>query len=109
MPNVYIALGTYQGEAYLPELLESIRRQSYRDWTLLARDDGSTDATLPILRRAAAEDQRIVVWDEDRRRRGAAGNFGLLMQQAFERARSTSSSPTRTTPGTPTKSPGKWP
>jgi glycosyltransferase involved in cell wall biosynthesis len=85
MPKVFIALATYQGEAYLSELLESIRRQSCRDWTLLVRDDGSCDATGRILRGAAEKDGRIVLVKDSGGRRGAAGNFGVLMQQAHDR------------------------
>jgi glycosyltransferase involved in cell wall biosynthesis len=85
MRNVFIVLGTYQGEAYLPALLASIQQQSCPTWTLLARDDASSDATPAILRAAAAADHRIVVLDGDGVRHGAVGNFGLLMQQAYDR------------------------
>ena len=66
MPKVFIALATYQGAEYLRPLIESIRRQSYEDWTLLARDDGSTDATGGILAELARRDGRIRVLDERR-------------------------------------------
>jgi rhamnosyltransferase len=84
-PRVTIILASYQGENFLPELLASIRRQSYRDWTLLARDDGSSDATRRILREAAATDERIVVAADDNVRRGAVANFAWLLEQAFDR------------------------
>ena len=84
MPKVFIALATYQGARYLRSLIESIRRQSYQDWTLLARDDGSTDATGKILQEAALRDGRIRLLDDGGRRDGSAGNFGLLMQRAFD-------------------------
>jgi len=51
---VQVLLACYQGEAYLPELLASLDAQ--RDgresvpFTVLARDDGSTDGTLDLLR-----------------------------------------------------------
>jgi glycosyltransferase involved in cell wall biosynthesis len=41
--NIDILLATYNGEAYLPQLLESIFAQSYRSWRIIARDDNSTD------------------------------------------------------------------
>lgn len=84
MPNVFILLGTYQGDAYLADLLASIRRQSRPDWTLLVRDDGSDDATRELLRQAAAADGRIVLL-ESSTRLGPAGNYGLLMQEALRR------------------------
>ena len=76
MPKVFIALATYQGAKYLRPLIQSIRRQSYADWTLLARDDGSTDATAKILRELARRDARIAVLDDgggQRMRRGILG------------------------------------
>ena len=68
MPKVFIALATYQGARYLRPLIESIRRQSYEDWTLLARDDGSIDATGGILAELARRDGRIHVLDDGGRR-----------------------------------------
>lgn len=85
MEKIFIALATYNGAAYLEPLLESLRGQSLSDWTLLVRDDGSTDGTRKILRRAAREDGRMVLLHDDLGHRGPAGNFGLLMQHAFDR------------------------
>ncbi len=45
-----ILLSTYNGEAYLPTLLESILNQNWKHWDLWIRDDGSTDGTRDILR-----------------------------------------------------------
>ncbi len=81
--RVHIVLATYQGENYLPEMLHSLRTQSHCDWTLLVRDDGSTDATRQILHDAAKEDQRIAVAQNDGLRRGAVGNFAWLLQEAW--------------------------
>jgi rhamnosyltransferase len=80
--RVFILLATYEGEAYLPELLRSIQGQSYEDWSLLARDDGSRDATPQILREAAAKDERILIAAEDGLRRTAVGNFSWLLEHA---------------------------
>lgn len=49
MPRVGVVLGTYNGERFLGEQLDSIARQSGADWRLLASDDGSADATHEIL------------------------------------------------------------
>lgn len=47
--TVDVILATYNGEAYLGEFLQSLGRQTYTEWNLLARDDGSTDATVALL------------------------------------------------------------
>lgn len=46
--KIAILLSTYNGEKYLPELLESIVVQSCQDFTLYIRDDGSSDSTKDI-------------------------------------------------------------
>ena len=81
--RVYILLATYQGETWLPEMLGSIQTQSHSDWTMLVRDDGSSDATRQILRDAAQQDRRIAIAQDDGLRRGAVGNFAWLLQQAW--------------------------
>ena len=44
-----ILLALYNGEKYLEELLNSLENQSYKNWRLIAADDGSTDNTLEII------------------------------------------------------------
>jgi len=50
---------------YLPEALNSIFRQSYSDFTLIAIDDGSTDASLEHLR--SVRDSRLRVYSQPNR------------------------------------------
>ncbi|WP_218914883.1 glycosyltransferase family 2 protein [Thermodesulfobium narugense] len=42
-------MSTYNGEKYLREQIDSILNQTYTDWRLIIRDDGSTDKTLQII------------------------------------------------------------
>ena len=44
-----VLMSTYNGALFLPDMLASLADQTTSDWHLLARDDGSTDATLSIL------------------------------------------------------------
>lgn len=44
--QVAILMGTYQGERFIDEQLESIQNQTYKYWHLWISDDGSKDATL---------------------------------------------------------------
>lgn len=46
---IAICLATYNGDNYLADQLESIINQSFKDWHLYIRDDGSNDNTLEIL------------------------------------------------------------
>lgn len=47
--RVAILLGTYNGEKFLQEQLDSILAQTYKNWIIYASDDGSSDSTLDIL------------------------------------------------------------
>jgi len=79
-PLVDIVLATYNGESFLEEQLGSIVTQSYRNWRLLVRDDGSTDATMQILRDYAQRlGPRMVLLDDRTERLGACLNFGRLL------------------------------
>lgn len=44
-----ILLPTYNGEKFLKQQLDSIINQTYSDWRIIIRDDGSKDSTLLIL------------------------------------------------------------
>lgn len=59
--GIAVLMSTYNGERYLRMQVESIRQQSYADWHLYIRDDGSTDSTREILRELAQNDRRITV------------------------------------------------
>jgi glycosyltransferase involved in cell wall biosynthesis len=48
-PKVAILLGTFRGQQYLAEQLNSIAAQTHSNWEVWASDDGSTDDTLAIL------------------------------------------------------------
>jgi len=54
---ISIVLPTYNRSHFLPTAIESILRQTFRDWELIIVDDGSTDATESI--RTAVEDPRV--------------------------------------------------
>lgn len=50
---VNILLSTYNGERYLPELLDSITNQTYPFLKITIRDDGSSDNTISIVEKFA--------------------------------------------------------
>ncbi|MFN3163396.1 MAG: glycosyltransferase, partial [Pseudohongiellaceae bacterium] len=84
-PTIVILLSTYNGEQYLKEQLDSLFGQSYREFILLVRDDGSSDGTENILADYAIrypEKMRIV--RDEAGNLGASGSFSWLMQYALE-------------------------
>ena len=48
--SIAILLATYNGETYLKEQIDSLLAQTYQDWHLYVHDDGSTDATVAIIK-----------------------------------------------------------
>ncbi len=52
---VAILLCTYNGARFLAEQLDSLEKQTYQNWFVIASDDGSNDATLEILQQYQAK------------------------------------------------------
>ena len=73
-----ILLSAYNGDRYLPELLESLERQSRRDFRVIARSDGSTDGTLALLRTQSARDGRFTALDGAPSGSASGGFFAAL-------------------------------
>lgn len=78
--QIAILLATYNGDKYLDEQIQSILDQSFQNWQLFIRDDGSTDKTMDIIRQWLKFDDRINIVTDDQGRIGAAKNFQALMQ-----------------------------
>jgi glycosyltransferase involved in cell wall biosynthesis len=55
-----IGAPVHDNAPYLPQALDSLLAQTFRDFTLLVLDDASTDATPEICRRYAEGDPRVV-------------------------------------------------
>lgn len=58
-PRISVILPCYNAEAFVADALESLLAQTYRNFEVLALDDGSTDGTLAILQAFAACDPRV--------------------------------------------------
>jgi len=82
MANVIILLSTYNGEKYLKELVESIQRQSFKDWKLLVRDDGSCDQTISLIRSIMQGDERMHMM-ESKGNVGVIKSFSALSEEAL--------------------------
>ncbi|HGC6652865.1 TPA: glycosyltransferase family 2 protein [Streptococcus agalactiae] len=57
--KVNILMATYNGEKFLAQQIESIQKQTFKEWNLLIRDDGSSDKTCDIIRNFTVKDSRI--------------------------------------------------
>lgn len=81
-PTVDIALATWNGARFLPSLLDSIVAQSYPNWRLVVRDDGSSDRTSEILATFAEHHKsRVELVQDDRVRLGVTRNFEAAVRR----------------------------
>ena len=76
-PKVSVVIPVYNVEAYLRECLDSVINQTLREIEIICVDDGSTDASLNILKEYAAKDNRITVITQRNLYAGVARNAGL--------------------------------
>ena len=67
MPRVSVVMPVYNAEAFLQEAVGSILHQTYRDFELIAIDDGSTDGSREMLRQYGKSDSRVKVLDQENR------------------------------------------
>lgn len=77
MPKVSVLTPIYNVEQYLPQCLDSLIAQSLDDIEFVCINDGSTDASLSILRTYAEKDSRFKVIDKPNSGYGASMNMGL--------------------------------
>ena len=59
LPKVSVLIPTYNYARYLPEAIESVLEQDWRDLELLISDDASTDGSAEVIAAYAAKDSRI--------------------------------------------------
>ncbi|MCP1223397.1 glycosyltransferase family 2 protein [Sebaldella sp. S0638] len=78
--RIEILMTTYNGEEFLREQLDSIIRQSYKNWNLKIRDDFSNDNTLKILSEYCEKESRIQIIEDDKGNLGIVKNFEELLK-----------------------------
>ena len=76
--KVSVIIPVYNVEPYITDCLESVRRQTLKDIEILCVNDASTDGSFEIVKKLAADDQRIQCF-ENSRNLGLAStrNYGL--------------------------------
>ena len=81
MIKVSVIVPIYNVEHYLEECLNSIVGQSLKELEIICVDDGSTDASLEIVRKYEKKDSRIKVLT------GPNGGYGKAMNKGLETAK----------------------
>lgn len=83
-PRVQVLLSTYNGMKFLPEQMQSLRAQRGVELTVLARDDGSRDASLSYLKQSATQWPALQIIDSGANV-GVVPSFARLVDAADER------------------------
>lgn len=79
---IEILLATYNGEKYVNLLLDSLLNQTYKEWQLLIRDDGSKDGTQKIIENYKKKDKRIKILKDELGNLGVVKNFEILLKNS---------------------------
>jgi len=77
--KVTILLSTYNGAKYLKEQLESLYLQTYKNFDIIVRDDGSSDESYNILR-----SYPVYILPSSKENVGVIKSFSLLLEYALQ-------------------------
>jgi glycosyltransferase EpsE len=78
MARISVIIPAYNAARTLDDCIESIERQTWADWEIVACDDASTDDTWEILKRWSKRDARITILRNGANRRAAAARNRCL-------------------------------
>ena len=78
MPKISLLVAVYNTAAYLPQCLDSLLSQTFKDIEVICVDDASTDNSLALLHQYAEKDNRVkVIALKENSGQAHAGNVGL--------------------------------
>jgi len=80
-PSVSVLIPSYNCARYLPETIESVLAQNFRDFELVILDDRSSDSSNEVLERYARRDERIQ-YRLNERNLGLVGNWNACLSAA---------------------------
>lgn len=76
-PRISVIIPVYNVEKYLGKCLSSLMEQTFRDFEIIAVNDGSTDGSLEILRRFESNYENLTVLDQENGGVSSARNLAL--------------------------------
>jgi glycosyltransferase involved in cell wall biosynthesis len=81
LPRVTVGVAVFNGEPFIVETLDSLLKQTFRDFEIVISDNASTDQTEQICREYVVRDSRIRYYRSDVNR-GAAWNHNRVFELA---------------------------
>ncbi|MEO1653523.1 MAG: glycosyltransferase [Bacteroidota bacterium] len=79
---ISVIMPAYNAEKFIGEAIESVLAQTYTHFELIVINDGSKDGTLDIIKKYAAQDDRIKVIDQENKGVPGTLNVGVDAAQA---------------------------
>lgn len=77
-PKISVIMPVYNTESYLVQSIKSVLKQSFKDFEFIIVNDASTDNSLKVINKYAAQDKRIRVFNMPKNSgAGAARNEGI--------------------------------
>jgi glycosyltransferase involved in cell wall biosynthesis len=81
-PEIDVLMATWNGSRFIKEQLDSLFCQTFQNFRLIVRDDGSSDSTLEIVEQYRCRRPDSVLVRKNPVRQGACRNFSLLAQES---------------------------
>jgi glycosyltransferase involved in cell wall biosynthesis len=81
-PKITICMPVYNVAPYLEQCLQSVVEQTFDDFILIAVNDGSTDNSLEILQRFAAQNSKLKIINQENQGMSAARNKALSLAES---------------------------
>jgi glycosyltransferase involved in cell wall biosynthesis len=79
--HIEILMAVYNGEQYIAAQLQSIVDQTYENWQLKIRDDGSTDKSMDIVGKYVEDyPNKIIIIQDKQHNLGSCNNFFELLK-----------------------------
>ncbi|MGA8262964.1 MAG: glycosyltransferase family 2 protein [Ignavibacteriaceae bacterium] len=82
VPDITVILTTYNREKYIRRCIESIIGQKFKNWKLIAIDDGSEDGSLNILKDYELQYKNIEVLHQENRKLAISRNRGIRLTES---------------------------
>lgn len=79
MPKISVIIPVYNVEQYLPQCLDSLKKQTLSDLEFICINDGSVDGSLDILQTYAAEDYRFVIINQKNRGQSNVPKYSITI------------------------------
>jgi Glycosyl transferase family 2 len=81
-PEIDVLMATWNGSRFIEQQLESLSRQTFQNFRLIVRDDGSSDSTLQIIERFQGRRSERMLVNRNSTRQGACRTFSMLAEES---------------------------